>query len=212
MASTGAVSTAVTVPAAVAPELERSASRPTIVVRVLAQDRLAEDGGVREDGQVATAQAGIGDPVVERPGQPARRNAVAASTSSWVTRGNSSRVPPLVGIRVGDVQEQRFLAARTRPDRVLADVALRPLVDRGHVDRCAAGHDGQPDELGAGHRDRLVRPEADARLGAHDGALGDRVGAREVEVLEPDRPVAGSSSTRLPVAGNVSVTLDRDGR
>ena len=61
-------------------------------------------------------QGRVGELLLRRPSSSCASSAlVAASTSAWVTRGNSSRLPPLVALGVRDVEGQRVLAARDRP-------------------------------------------------------------------------------------------------
>ena len=116
-------------------------------------------------------------------------------------------VPPAGRLGIRDLEEERVLAARDAVDRVRVDVAVRAGLDRRDLDAGSRREDGQADQLGSRHRDR-DRSSGSGRRRRCDTMLpaaivfelvGSRFSNRTV-------PVALVSSTRLPVAGNVSST------
>ncbi len=87
-------------------------------------------------------------------------------------------------VRVGDLEEQSVLAARYVLDGARAHIAVWPGIHGGHLHVGRRREDRDADELRRRDGDGTVRAEADARLRADRGALGDGVRRRRVEVLE----------------------------
>ncbi len=86
---------------------------------------------------------------------------------------------------VRHLQEAAVRALRHLGDRVVADVALRPSLDRLDIDRAGRGDDRERElDRRVGQRDRGDGPELDPVLGRDDRPLHDADRAAGVEVRE----------------------------
>ena len=140
------------------------------------------------------------------------RAAVAASTSSCWTRGNSVRLPPLVASGLVTLRKNGSSSRGTVVMARGSTFPSGPASTAVTVDRSAARDDREPDELGGWHPHGPVRAEPDPGPGADDAASRDVVRAGRVEVVEPHAP--GRLGLLDPLAGGregvAGLDIDRE--
>ena len=193
-----------------------SADRPSCERRDLLADqgvggdagcRLTELPGRGEDGRTVGLERGIGHRLLERL---LERQVQGGQRSVDVGLGDAAELRARAAggrLRVGDLEEERVLAARDDGDRACFHVAVRPAVDGRHLDAGPGREDGQADQLGPWHGDRGLRPEAHPGRGrARRFPAGMRLVLVGSRFSKRTVPVALVSSTRLPVALNVLLT------